>query len=104
MGLLLAAVAALAGCVDRGPNVLDQELSLYRAEQEEYRREDLDRRYAEEQARCDELTERILSLRRDVEGKEGELAELRARLARLAREIADANARLAVRGSPVDTK
>lgn len=104
LGLLLAAAAALAGCVDRGPNLLDQELSLYRAEQEKYRREDLDRRYAEERARCDELTERILGLRRDVEGKESELADLRTRLANLVREIAEADARLAAKGSAVDTE
>lgn len=98
-GLLLLLFVVIVGCVDRGPNLLDQELSLYRAEQEKYRREDLDQRYAEERARCDDLTQRILVLRRDVEGKEAELSGLRARLAGLLREIAEANARLSEAGT-----
>jgi septal ring factor EnvC (AmiA/AmiB activator) len=101
--LLLASVSATA-CVDRGPNLLDQELSLYRFEQEGYRRKDLEERYAEERQRCDELTERILVLRTEVDAKEAELSGLEARLRELTARIEEARAGLGAAEKPGGSK
>ena len=77
-------IAILAfGCAERHVSILDEELSLYRSEQERFRREELEEIYLEEQARSDELTDQILELRAEIEEKTRKLGELHAQRAEL---------------------
>ena len=78
--LLLVAALAFPGCRSGDDlRALDDEYDLFAYEQEKYRREELEKMYAEERARSDELTEKILALRKEIEEKERKLRELEKR-------------------------
>ncbi|MEN8150820.1 MAG: hypothetical protein ABFS86_13435 [Planctomycetota bacterium] len=75
--VLLPVVAACQSGNDL--QALDDEYDLFVYEQEKGRREELETLYERERARSDELTEKILELRREIEEKERELRELEKR-------------------------
>jgi septal ring factor EnvC (AmiA/AmiB activator) len=91
------AVLALAwfGCAESQMTLLDEELNKYRYEQEQYRRESLEELYYEESMRCEDLTIEILDLRRQIEEKTVQLDGLKARLAELQAQAAEAGRQLA---------
>jgi hypothetical protein len=74
--LLLASIAFLTSCADERYKVLDRQLETFRYEQEKQRAEDLKALYEQEAARSEELTRKILELRKELEAKETELREL----------------------------
>ncbi len=94
-GLVLIAGLVLLGCGDTQMTLLDEELSIYRYEQEKYRRESLEDLYFEETMRCEDLTAEILELENSIEDKTRELGDLNARLARIDAQLAAAEKRLA---------
>ena len=72
--LLLLWAPLLTACAQEQSNILERELSVYRYEQEKYRREKLEDLYEVEEARAEELTRLILAVREAIEAREGELA------------------------------
>jgi Skp family chaperone for outer membrane proteins len=80
LGLLFVLLFLVASCQSGADmKALDDEYSLFAYEQQKYRREELEKLYEQERARSDELTEKILELRREIEEKERELRELEKR-------------------------
>ncbi len=79
--LLLA--LSLVACADSDLTALDEDLRIYRYEQEKYRGEDLDRLYREEAARSEALVAEIAALRERIAAKERELEALRRRAVEL---------------------
>jgi septal ring factor EnvC (AmiA/AmiB activator) len=82
LGALLIALS-LSACADSELTALDEDLRIYRYEQEKYRGEDLERLYREEAARSESLAAEITALREQISAQERELEALRRRSAEL---------------------
>jgi uncharacterized protein HemX len=94
--LLLTCALAAGGCGPSRVNVLEHELSAYKLQGEELRRNDLEEAYRKERDRSEELVAKITAARQEYARlaevratQDAELQKLRAQVASLRKELAD---------------